>query len=72
MDHEMESAMREGQGPEAGSIRKSSTGAEGTDSAEPHSRLDALATSDVMSYAERGGPFANGWECAQRIRAMVS
>jgi hypothetical protein len=44
----------------------------GVNSAESHSRLDALATSVVVSYAERGGPFANGWECAQRIRAMTA
>jgi hypothetical protein len=43
----------------------------GVNSAESHSRLDALATSVVVSYAERGGPFANGWECAQRIRPLT-
>jgi hypothetical protein len=34
----------------------------GVYSAESHSRLDALATSVAVSYAERGGPLANGWE----------
>ena len=55
----MESGMREVRERRAGSVGNSSTGA---DSAESHSRLDALATSVVESYAERGGPFANGWK----------